>query len=221
MLASTEVDPSALNFSASAASFSQNVNGRTYQRPPLSTLNGYQYATYYDGNRRVCVARRKLPAGAWNVIRFTDYSITGNDSHNVVALGICAADGTIHLAFDHHADALNYRVSVPGVATNPDFVTWSASLFGPVTDNLGSLGKLSSVTYPTFFNTPNGNLMLYYRNGGSGSGDGMLQEYNGTTGQWTSGLGKFIARSGTYSGALSTNSTSRNPAPPPTRGNAR
>ncbi|MDA7916996.1 BNR repeat-containing protein [Akkermansiaceae bacterium] len=28
----------------------------------------------------------------------TDYEITNNDSHNVVTLGICALDGTIHLA---------------------------------------------------------------------------------------------------------------------------
>ena len=123
VLATSEIDSSALNFSATAASFNQNVNGRSYQRSPLTSFRGYQYATYYDGNRNVCVARRKLPVGAWEVLRFTDYVITNHDSHNVVALGVCEGDGTIHVAFDHHKDPLNYRVSSPGVATNPDSVT--------------------------------------------------------------------------------------------------
>jgi len=211
VLHSTEIDSSALNFSSAAATFSQNINGRTFQRSPMATFRGYQYATYYDGNRRVCLARRKLPAGAWEVIRFTDNSITSHDSHNVVALGICEADGTVHLACDHHNDPLNYRGSVRGVASNPESVPWSTSLFGAVTDRLGAVGRLSSVTYPTFFPAPNGNLMFYYRLGGSGNGDGMVREYNGATHQWTTGLGKFITRTGTYSGAITSNSTSRNP----------
>ncbi|MBK1825464.1 BNR-4 repeat-containing protein [Haloferula rosea] len=207
----TEVDSAALNFSSSAANFSQNVNGRTYQRSPVSSFKGYQYATYYDGNRNVCLGRRKLPSGPWEVIRFPDYSITSHDSHNITALGICAGDGTIHLAFDHHKHPLNYRVSSVGVATNPDAVSWSASLFGSVTDELGSVGRLTDVTYPSFFQAPNGNLMLFYRFGGSGNGDGMIYEYDGSSSDWSPGMGKFISRSGTYNGAVSSNSTSRNP----------
>ena len=53
--------------------------------------------------------------------------------------------------------------------------------------------------------------MFYYRQGGSGAGDGMIHEYQGSSGQWTSGMGKFISRSGSYSGAVSSNSTTRNP----------
>lgn len=211
VLSSAELDSSALNFSSASASFNQNVNGRSYQRSPLSTFKGYQYATYYDGNRNVCVARRKLPAEAWEVIRFTDYEITNHDSHNVVALGICEGDGTIHVAFDHHKHPLNYRVSSAGVATNPESVIWSASLFGSITDRLGNLGRLTDVTYPSFFSAPDGNMMFYYRNGGSGSGDGMIHEYQASIGQWTTGMGKFISRSGSYSGAVSSNNTTRNP----------
>ncbi|MDF7823488.1 BNR repeat-containing protein [Pontiellaceae bacterium B12227] len=212
LLQSTIVDNNALNFSSSAASFNRNINGRTYQRFPMATSKGYQYATYYDEDRYVCLARRKLPDGAWDVIRFTDYTINSHDSHNVVSVGICEKDGTIHLMFDHHKHDLNYRVSNIGVASNPESVTWSTGLFSPITDNLGSVGKITQLTYPSFFNAPNGNLMLYYRYGGSGSGDGMIQEYNGTTHDWTIGLGKFISRWGDYTGAYSTTtSTSRNP----------
>lgn len=211
VLRETVVDPSALNFSSSSASFSQNINGRTFQRDPLTSFKGYQYTAFFDSGRRVCVGRRSLPDGAWEVIRFSDYSIVSNDSHNVVTVGVCHLDGTIHLAFDHHADPLNYRVSSHGAATAPEAVVWSESLFSPVTDQLGSLGSIGSVTYPAFFNAPNGNLFLYYRSGGSGNGDGVIQEYDGSIHDWSPGLGKFISRNGSYSGAISTNSTSRNP----------
>lgn len=212
LLNSSVVDSSALNFAdVSGTKFNRNVNGRTYQRFPMATFKGYQYAIYYNASRNVAVGRRKLPDGDWDVITFTDYKITNHDSHNVCTIGICAKDGTIHLAFDHHKSELHYRVSALNAASNPDEVEWSTALFGARTDRLGSVGAIKSLTYPSFFNAPNGNLMLYYRSGGSGSGDGMIQEYNGTRHNWTTGLGKFISRSGSYSGELSQNSTTRNP----------
>lgn len=211
VLKDSVVDPSALNFSDAAANFNNNVNGRTYQRHPMTTFKGYQYTTYYDDARHVCLGRRKLPDGPWEIIRFTDYTIDNNDSHNSTTVGICHLDGTIHLAFDHHADPLNYRVSLPGVATDPEGTSWSTASFGAVMNTLGSISVGNNFTYPSFFNAPNGNLMLYYRDGGSGNGDGMLQEYNGTAGEWSSGMGKIISRSGSYTGVVSTNSGSRCP----------
>ncbi len=206
------VDPNGLNFAeGDDTRFSRNVNGRTYQRPPLTTFKGYQYAAYYDENRNVCLARRKIPDGGWETIRFTDYTMPGNDSHNVVTLGICRKDGTIHLSFDNHGDRLRYRVSHKRVASNPDTIEWNAERFGPVSNELGAVGSIERFTYPYFFNAPNGNLMLYYREGGSGNGNGMIQEYDGSTSEWTTGLGKFIDSAGSYNGALSTNSQSRNP----------
>ena len=208
----TTLDESGLTFATGTKTkFSTNINGRSFQQHAVYTFNGWQYATCYDANRNVVLGRRELPDGDWELIRFLDYQITSSDAHNVTVLGICEGDGTLHLAFDHHAHDLNYRVSEPGVATSPESVTWDASLFGPVTDNLGSVGKLTSVTYPRFFNAPNGNLMLYYRYRGSGNGDGFIQEYDATSHDWTPGLGKFIGSTGTYNGARSTNSTSRNP----------
>lgn len=205
------MDPSALTFAEANSNFNSNVNGRTFQRDPVVTSRGYQYAIYYNANRRVSVGRRKLPTGDWDVITFTDYRLNGSNSHDVAAIGICEKDGTIHLAFDHHGDDLNYRVSEIGAASDPGNVEWSVDLFGAITDRLGSVGRVTRLTYPTFFPAPNGNLMFYYRVGGSGNGDGVIQEYNGTTHDWTRGLGEFISRSGTYNGAVSSNSTSRCP----------
>ena len=205
------VDAAALNFSSDAASFAQNINGRTFQRHPMATHKGYQYTAYYDGERRVCLGRRQLPRGAWEVIRFPDYRIEGNDTHNTVVVGVCPADGTIHLAFDHHADPLHYRVSAAGVASDPSAVAWRTDLFGPVSDRLGEVEVGSRLTYPTFVPAPNGNLLFYYRDGGSGNGNGMLQEYDGTRSRWSTGMGRIISGAGRYTGDLSAGSTSRNP----------
>lgn len=213
LLPKTVVDANGLDFGrGDRTRFAARINGGAYQQSPLSTLNGYQYTTYYNADRHVCVGRRRLPDGVWEILPLTDYVFQGSDSHNVAVLGLCAADGTIHLAFDHHGKHLNYRVSAVGTANDPDAVVWDASLFSAVTDELRAVGRVASVTYPRFVPMPNGNLLLYYRQGGSGSGGGMIQAYDGASHKWVaSGMGKFIARTGRYEGVLSKNSQSRNP----------
>ncbi len=194
------VDERALTFASGPATrFSNTVNGRTHQQAALTTYRSYQYVTYYDAERRVCIGRRKLPSGSWEVIEFNDHRLESNDSHNAAVIGICEQDGTIHMAFDHHATRLNYRVSKLGAAHDPESVTWSADLFGGVTHKLRSVTVDNRVTYPRFFRAPNGNLMLYYRAVTSGNGDGMIEQYDGVKHAWSPGLGKFIARDiGTY-----------------------
>ena len=195
LLTPTTVDQQTLTFaSGKAAKFSTTINGRSHQQTPLTTHLGYQYAAYYDSNRQVCLGRRKLPSSHWEVIRFADHKIESNDAHNTVVVGICHGDGTIHLAFDHHATQLNYRVSKLEVANDPDNVKWDADLFGSIQHSLGSVTPQMRVTYPRFFNAPNGNLMLYYRSGTSGNGDGCIEEYDGAEHRWSERLGTFIAR---------------------------
>ena len=189
------IDKAALTFAYGPASkFGNTVNGRTHQQEALVSYRGYQYATYVDADRRICIGRRKLPGGSWDVIHFDDHRFETNDSHNTAVIGICDADGTIHLAFDHHATPLNYRVSELGVAHRPESLKWDASLFGPIMHSLGSVATHERVTYPRFFPSPNGNLMFFYRAVTSADGDGMIEEYDGQKHAWTSGLGKFIAR---------------------------
>jgi hypothetical protein len=157
--------------------------------------NGWQYVTYYNGNRRICLSRRQLPAGAWETIVFTDYSFTGTDAHDVVVMGICPNDGTIHLAYDHHGDTLHYRVSQAGVAANPESVTWSASLFGANRSYLEAGKTLTLVTYPRFFQTPDGNMKMATVTAAPARDD-MLVDY--AVNRYLSGGRMVINRSGTY-----------------------
>lgn len=195
LLQKTTVDEQVITFADGPATrFGNNVNGRTHQQHAVVSHRGYQYAAYVDAKRRICLGRRKLASPHWSVIRFEDHRFDTNDSHNAAAIGICEKDGTIHFAFDHHATQLNYRVSKLGVANQPESYQWEPNLFGPITRSLGSVQAHERVTYPRFFSSSDGNLMLYYRSVTSGNGDGMIEKYDGKAHDWVSGLGKFIAR---------------------------
>ncbi len=192
------VAPAALNFPAGR--YGTSINGQAFQQDAVASHLGYQYATYFDGAKRVCVARRKLPADAWEIIRFEDYQSrfsNGDDIHNVANLGICPGDGTIHLAFDHHCEPLHYRISKPELANRPASFKWEASLFGKITSELEPGQALGGVTYPYFLSTPQGALQLFYRDGISTSGDRCLFEYDPGAGRWRN-LGIVISRHGVF-----------------------
>lgn len=183
----SKVTDSALPFSTHALNF------RSHQDDAIVSFNGYQYCVFYsirgnDTRRRfVSVGRRKLPDGAWEKVVLTDYTQTTNDNHNVIAMGVCEGDGTIHLAFDHHNDVLNYRVSVRGLATNPEDHRWVASKFNAERDNLPGLREedTRSLTYPRFFNKPDGDLHLVHRRGSAIAGRQRFLTYSQDTQEWT------------------------------------
>lgn len=190
------VDPAAMTFPNGA--FGTSINGQTFQQEALITSMGYQYAAYFGDSGKVCVARRKLPTGPWQVVRFDDYTMRDHrDAHNVVSMGICEADGTLHLAFDHHCDLLHYRRSVPGLTSRPEDVPWTAQSFGPVQDNLETGKRLPDVTYPQFILAPGGKLQLIYRLGFSGNGDWYFIEYDHARQTW-SPAGMLLDRKGDY-----------------------
>ena len=121
------------------------LNGESFQQDALLSSNGYQYAAFYGSTpnatanttRHVSVARRNLssnshPAPQWEILTFTDYDQTLDDGHDVISIGICENDGTLHLSFDQHDNPLNYRISKKGVTSDPSTVRWDADLFGPV-----------------------------------------------------------------------------------------
>lgn len=176
----TIVDERALSISGQ---YGSAINGKTFQKDIIATYRDYQYLAYYDSDRRVCLSRRKLPEGIWETIRFMDYKFESNDSHNVISMGICPNDGTIHLAFDHHVDPLHYKVSKIDMVNDPDNVDWSERSFKSVSNELEN-GKPIKITYPKFWPTPDGDLQFCYRIRGSGNGDRMLVDYDASTGEW-------------------------------------
>lgn len=194
------VDPAALTI---VGGFGQCINGKSFQQDAVTSHAGWQYVGYYDADRRVCLARRRLPDSDWQHLRFQDYDFRSDDAHNTISLGLCPKDGTIHLAFDHHGHPLHYRVSRPQVATDPQKVAWEPSLFGPNTSELEAGKRLGVVTYPRFWRTPDGDLQFCYRIGGSGNGDRMLVDYCPKSGVWQH-TRQIDSRAGTFTDRFNT-----------------
>ncbi|MBN2530122.1 MAG: BNR repeat-containing protein [Deltaproteobacteria bacterium] len=173
-------------------SYGGYLNGESFQQDGILTYKGYQYTAFWNTNRNVVMARRKLPYGEWVKFDFTDYRNTANDAHNTISLGICPGDGTLHLSFDHHGNTLHYRRSVENLITDPEGVAWAAISFSNVTDSLVSQKPIALVTYPRFVTVPGGNRMLFdVRLGESGSGNEALWEYSADTHQWME-IGVYI-----------------------------
>ena len=206
----TTVDTQAMTL-GSGAPYGYAINGLSFQQDAVVTHNGWQYVVYYNKDRRVCLSRRQLPSGSWEKITFTDYQLsTTTNAHKVVTIGICPNDGTIHLSFDHHGSTLHYRVSEPNVATNPGSITWSTARFGSVLNYLEAGKSYDRVTYPRFWQTPDGNLQFGYRIKDSGDGDWAMVDYDSTTGLWHD-TRTVISRTGNYYDSCAGNSSSRNP----------
>ena len=183
--------------------FGQCINGLSFQQDAVASHNGWQYVAYYNADRKVCLARRKLPESTWEIIRFDDYDFRSDDAHNTISLGICRNDGSIHLAFDHHNHPLHYRKSRPSVAAEPAKHAWEPGLFGPITAELQPGKPLTTVTYPRFWRTPEGGLQFCFRIGSSGNGDRMLADYSEKTGAWND-VRQIDSRVGTFQDRFNT-----------------
>lgn len=199
---------------ATNAPYGRVINGVSFQDQILMSFDGYQYTAWYDNTTlTVFLARRTMSGtttGAWEVVNTGSAFTNGvtNDAHNVIAIGICATDGTLHMAWDHHGHTLRYRKSVAGLCTT-NKAAWGAGMLNAEQNWLVASGQtISTVTYPLFVSTTSGGLAFQWRFGSSGAGDNMLSLYNGTTQAWSTPV-QFDSRNGTYvEGALT--GTSRN-----------
>ncbi|WP_159451623.1 BNR repeat-containing protein [Pedobacter africanus] len=194
--------------------YGNSINGQSFQQDALTSYKGWQYIAYYNGARQVCLGRRKLTDYKWETINFDDYRFSylknqDNNTHNVISIGLCTKDGTIHLSFDQHAGPLHYRVSIKDILDNPERVQWTSKLFKPIVNYL-EIGKpIPVVSYPTFISTPQGNLLFAYRNGYSSNGDCLIGQYDASSGKWTDPH-VFISRSGNYQDPFKGDSKNRN-----------
>jgi hypothetical protein len=136
----------------------------------LLTGRERQWVAYYDAGRRLTVASRPLPDGAWTS-RTLDETV-GWDSHNGVALGLDAT-GTLHLAANMHRSPLRYyRSDADGDARS---LVRQAAMTGV---------DESEVTYPRFLSDADGGLLFTYRSGRVGSGRDVVNAYDGRTRTW-------------------------------------
>ncbi|KAF9031485.1 hypothetical protein BDZ89DRAFT_1063878, partial [Hymenopellis radicata] len=204
LLSNTVLDSSGVYF----ISYDGLVNVNSFQLSGVLTYNSYQYAAWYTSSRAVVLARRTASAtswGSWQTLTL-NHTLVATDSHNVVALGVSPVDGRIHVAMDCHSTPVYYTVSSAGAAGSS--VTWSASLFGSITNTIGTLSVGSQITYPQFVVTPTNALQFVYRTGVSGNGDYQLAEYDASSAKWTS-VGSWASKTGTYTAPSGATSAAR------------
>ena len=125
----------------------------------------WQFIAYYNKNRELTVASRKLAKKKWN------YAIlptkVGWDSHNSIAMAL-DKNNCLHISGNMHADSMVYfKTSLPN-----DIATFEKIV--PIVSSADEL----KCTYPVFIKDPNNRLVYSYRKGGSGNGNTILNSYN-------------------------------------------
>jgi len=147
-----------------------SINTAVFRKNSLVSFGDYQYISFYNKNGYVVLGKRKLNEQKWEL---KQTSCKGNvlDAHNVISIMIDGA-GFLHVAWDHHNNKLHYAKNI-----SPGSLELSSQL--------SMTGRNENkVSYPEFYRMPNGNLLFFYRDGGSGNGNLVINQYNLKTNQW-------------------------------------
>lgn len=147
-----------------------SVNTVVFRKNSLVTWKDTQFIAFYNEQRFVIIGKRKLGTANW-LLQQTVYKGNTADAHNMISIMIDGA-GYLHLSWDHHNNALNYsRSKEPGSLE--------------LTDKVSMTGlNEKKVSYPEFYKLPDGNLLFFYRDGGSGQGNMVINQYSIKTKEW-------------------------------------
>ena len=142
----------------------------------LLTEREDQFVAYYDAERRLTIASRKLDENDWTRVKLPGV-VTGWDSHNYLRLAL-DQDGCLHCSGNMHNDPLvYYRTRKPF-----DIVTLER-----VEKMTGD--REARCSYPLFFKNAAGELLFRYRDGGSGNGSDVYNIYDLASRSWRPLLG--------------------------------
>ena len=140
-----------------------SVNAVVFRKNSVVSWREVQYIAYYDHTQEVVLGKRSIGSEQWE-LKNTGLKGRATDAHNSISIMV-DSDGYLHLAWDHHNNALHYAKSLQ-----------------PGTLELGAEQAMTglheqSVSYPEFFRLPDGDLLFMYRNGASGRGDLVINRY--------------------------------------------
>jgi hypothetical protein len=136
----------------------------------LLTERGHQFVAYYDAERQLTIAGRKL-GGEWTRVKPPGV-VTGWDSHNYLRLAL-DRDGCVHFSGNMHNDPLVYY------RTREPFDLTTLERLNRMTGR-----REQSVTYPHFFKNAEDDLFFRYRDGGSGRGCDLYNRYDCAARAW-------------------------------------
>ena len=137
--------------------------------------NGYQMIAYYDANRQMSVAVRRMRdvnGAPWSYHKVPSW--LGWDAHNRVEVAFDKR-GFIHLTGNLHGNKLVYFRSTSPY--DPRTLEKIDVMVDPAVEQ--------RMTYPEFFKGPQGELHLKYRDGSSGDGRWFYNRWNVDSKSWS------------------------------------
>lgn len=148
-----------------------SVNVVVFRKNSLVSSKKTQFIAFYNPAGKMVLGKRKLCSAKWEI---SETAFGGNvkDAHNSISI-MSDGDGYLHVAWDHHGNALNYARSVAPFSLE---LTGKISMTGSYETN---------VTYPEFYKMPNGDLIFMYRDGRSGKGNLSINRYALKTKTWS------------------------------------
>jgi len=159
-----------------------SVNATSFRKNSVTSRGDRQVVAYYDAEGRVVLAERGLGTRRF---RLHPTGLRGDveDAHGGISIAL-DGEGRLHLAWGLHGRPLRY---VQGVAPG------SLEL-GPEQAMTGE--REARVTYPEFYDLPDGGLLFLYRDGRAAAGDVLLDRYDLATRRWSAVQHPLIAGEG-------------------------
>ena len=147
-------------------------------RPNLLTRDGYQYIAYYDEERYLTIAQRELGSENWSYQSFPMQMGWATGGHAKLTLTV-DRDGYIHLS--------GYRRGLlEGPPSPPEKIYYRSETPHDISEfeRLYMVSENEAPHYPTFIEGPEDELYFMYRDGTSGRGDQVFNEYDVDAREW-------------------------------------
>ncbi|MDT0690471.1 BNR repeat-containing protein [Salegentibacter sp. F188] len=147
-----------------------SVNTVIFRQNAITSFQDHQFTAYYDENSNLILAKRNPGSDEW-LLHKTHYKGNTKDAHNAISIAV-DGNGFLHVSWDHHDTPLRYAISKEPLGLE-------------LSEEIQMTGIAEEkVSYPQFYNLPDGNLIFLYRSGQSGRGSLIANSYNKDTKSW-------------------------------------
>ncbi|MET0461576.1 MAG: BNR repeat-containing protein [Chitinophagaceae bacterium] len=147
-----------------------SINTVVFRKNSLASFKDYQFTGFYDSLGFMMIGKRKLGSQSWE-LKQTPFKGNIRDAHNSISM-IVDGEGFLHIAWDHHNSKLRYVKSKEPLSLE-------------LTEEMTMISSAENkVSYPEFYTLPDGGLLFFYRDGGSGNGNMVINRYDLSQKKW-------------------------------------
>ncbi len=147
-----------------------SVNTVIFRQNAVTTYQDQQFTAYYDEKGNLTLGKRTLKSDQWEIYK-TQYKGNTKDAHNAISIAVDGS-GFLHVSWDHHDTQLRYAVGEHPLSL----------ILGDEQEMTGQ--EENKVSYPQFYNLPDGDLLFLYRSGQSGRGSLVANRFSAENRKW-------------------------------------